>query len=152
MTAYLASDALLITAFAAVAAAWLHRARSGLLLPFAIGAIAAFVLDLIAGHLWFELRPFAAMHVAPCVPHDPADNSFPSDHAAAGAYFTAFLGFVDVRWAAVALVGAVLVSIARVACLLHYPHDVAVGWAIGGIPGAIAGYYATRPATRKNER
>jgi membrane-associated phospholipid phosphatase len=151
MSAYLANDALLIAAFALVAAAWLHRAQRGLLLPFVIGAIAASLLDLAVGHLWFELRPFVAMHVAACVPHDPADNSFPSDHAAAGAYVTAFLGFVDIRWAAVALVGAVLVSVARVACLLHYPHDIAAGWAVGAIPGAIAGYYATRPAMRKGQ-
>lgn len=149
MTAYLANDALLVTAFALVAAAWLHRAQRGLLLPFVIGAIAASVLDLVAGHLWFEMRPFVALHVAPCLPHDPADNSFPSDHGVAGAYVTAFLGFVDPRWAAVALIGAVVVSVARVACLLHYPQDVAAGWAIGAVPGALAGYYATRSAAGK---
>jgi membrane-associated phospholipid phosphatase len=151
MVAYLANDALLIVAFAAVAAAWLHRAQRGLFVPFVIGAIAASALDLLVGHLWFESRPFAAMHVAPCLPYDPADNSFPSDHAGAGAYVTAFLAFVDVRWAAVALIGTIVVSIARVACLLHYPHDIAAGWAIGAIPGAIAGYYASRPATQKEK-
>jgi membrane-associated phospholipid phosphatase len=151
MAAYLVDNALLIVAFAVVAAAWLHRARRGLFVPFVLGAIAASALDLIVGHLWFELRPFAALHVAPCVPYDPADNSFPSDHAAAGAYVTTFLAFVDVRWAVVALVGTVVVSVARVACLLHYPHDIAAGWAIGAIPGTIAGYYAVRPAMRKGQ-
>ena len=148
VTAFLANYALLITAFAAVAAAWLHRTRRGLLLPFVIGAIVASALDLLAGHLWFEARPFAAMHTMPCVPYDPADNSFPSDHGVAGAYMAAFLGFVDARWAAVAVVGVIVVSVARVACLLHYPHDIAAGWAIGAIPGAVAGYYATRRRVR----
>jgi membrane-associated phospholipid phosphatase len=151
MTAYLANDALLVTAFALVAVAWLHRAQRGLFLPFVIGAIAASVLDLAVGHLWFEMRPFAALHVAPCVAYDPADNSFPSDHAVAGAYVTAFLAYVDRRWAAVALIGVIVVGVARVACLLHYPHDVAAGWAVGAIPGAIAGYYARRPATPKRQ-
>jgi membrane-associated phospholipid phosphatase len=147
--ALVANDGVLVTALALVAAAWLHRSERYLLLPFVLGAIGAFAIDLAAGRLFFEVRPFAALHVTPLVPHDPLDNSFPSDHAALTAYVAAFLFFVDRRWALVALAAALLVGAARVVCLLHYPHDVFAGWAMGAIPACIAGFYGMRAAAAR---
>ena len=146
----MANDGILITMFALVAAAWMHREQRWLLLPFILGAIAGAAIDLVAGRIFFEVRPFAVMHVTPLVGHDPADNSFPSDHAAATAYVAAFLSFVDRRWAATAIVAAVLVSAARVFCLLHWPQDIIAGWAIGGLTGVAAGLYGVRSIRRSH--
>lgn len=146
--AIVANDGIFITMFALAAAAWMHREQRSLLLPLILGAIAGAAIDLTAGRLFFEVRPFAVMLVTPLVAHDPADNSFPSDHAAATAYVAAFLSFVDRRWAIVAIVAAVLVSGARVFCLLHWPQDIIAGWAIGGITGVAAGFYGARWSAR----
>ena len=86
------------------------------------------------------------MHVAPLVPYDPRDNSFPSDHALATAYVASFLFFVDARWAVFASLVALFVGLARVLALLHWPQDVLVGWAIGAWCGAVAGVLSPRSA------
>ncbi len=141
---FFADYGIYISAFALVATAWLHRGERGLLLPFVLGAIAAGALDIVMGRLFFELRPFVVMHVTPLISHNPADNSFPSDHAAATAYVAAFLCFVDRRWAVVAVLAALLVGVARVFVLVHWPHDVLVGWALGAAVGVAAGWYAAK--------
>lgn len=61
----------------------------------------------------------------------PATTSFPSGHSAAAA---AFATAVTVEWPAVALpfiAFAVMVGYSRVHTGVHYPFDVAGGWAVG---------------------
>lgn len=144
--ALIANDGIVLSAIALIGAAWLHRNRPALLIPFLIGAIVASVLDLVAGRAYHELRPFVVMHASPLVPHDALDNSFPSDHAVATAYVASFLFFVDVRWAALATLAALLVGLARIGALLHWPGDVLTGWAIGVWCGAVAGVLAPKDA------
>lgn len=144
--AWTVNDGIVLSAIALLGAAWLHRDRPALLIPFLIGAVVASVLDIVAGRAYYELRPFVEMHATPLVPHDPHDNSFPSDHAVATAFVASFLFFVDVRWAMVASAAALFVGVARVLALLHWPHDVLVGWAIGAWCGVVAGVLA--PHTR----
>lgn len=143
-TAFVATYGIVVTMFALVAAAWQRRGQPILLVPLAVGAAIAASIDLVMGHAWFELRPFAAMHVTPLVAYNALDNSFPSDHAVACSYVAAFLYFVDRRWATVALIAALLVGVARVAALLHWPWDVAAGWAVGAACGVAAGLFAER--------
>lgn len=71
----------------------------------------------------------------------PSTTSFPSGHAAAAA---AFATAVAVEWPAAALpfaVFAALVGYSRVHTGVHYPFDVAGGWAVGiGMGLASAGF------------
>ena len=137
----LAQGGVLLTVVAFAGAAWRRRSQWGLLVPFAVGAAVGLALDLVAGWSYHELRPFVVLGVTPLVAHDPADNSFPSDHSALTAYVAAFLAFVNEPWAVLAIFAALAVGIARVFCLLHWQQDVLAGWAIGALPGVAAALY-----------
>ncbi|MDE1919127.1 MAG: phosphatase PAP2 family protein [Patescibacteria group bacterium] len=92
---------------------------------FAIPAgLFALALGTLANHLYFDPRPFVALHFTPLVPHAP-DNGFPSDHtllvsavAMIGTLWNRRLGIV--LWAL-----ALLVAIGRVYVGLHHVLDVA---------------------------
>jgi undecaprenyl-diphosphatase len=60
-----------------------------------------------------------------------ADASFPSDHATAAFAIAVALLVRSRAWGAVALVAAVVLSLARVAMGIHYPSDVLAGAALG---------------------
>jgi len=102
----------------------------------AVGA--SLVIGAVIAHFWFEARPFVTHPDAiRLIPHS-ADNAFPSDHAlVTGAAAT--VGFIAwPRWGWLAILGAVLLSVARVFVGVHYPGDVLAGLAIGGICALIA--------------
>jgi membrane-associated phospholipid phosphatase len=91
----------------------------------------------IAGHLHDDPRPFVQdLSVHPLFPH-PADNGFPSDHAAAGGLLSALV--LRHRRAVGVLVGAgaVLVALARVAAHVHHVQDVVAGLLLGLVAGAV---------------
>ena len=86
-------------------------------------ALLAYVLALIAGHIYFDPRPFVVGHFTPLVPH-AADNGFPSDHtllasalAAIGMYWNKRLGLG--LW-----IIAAVIAVARVYVGVHHTIDV----------------------------
>ena len=95
------------------------------------GAIAEGLAQ-IAGHVFYDTRPFVTMHVVPLIAHAP-DNGFPSDHA----LLASFLGFVillNSRMTGVLLlVLAVLIGWARVAAHIHHPIDILGSFVIAGL-------------------
>jgi len=92
----------------------------------------AYLLAFIAGHLFYDTRPFVVQHVEPLIPHG-ADNGFPSDHTLV-AMVAATTIFVYRRKLGVFLgILAVLVGVSRVMAKVHYPIDI-----IGSIALAIA--------------
>ncbi len=85
--------------------------------------IATYLVSLLAGHFYFDPRPFVVGHFTPLIPH-AADNGFPSDHAllvsaiaAVGTFLNRKLGFW--LW-----LFAVIVAIARVYVGVHHSIDV----------------------------
>lgn len=96
------------------------------------GGVLALVLDLIAGHLYYDPRPFVTHHLVPLIAHAP-DNGFPSDHA----LLTAFLAFTmllySVRTGIFLIVVALIVSWARVAAHLHNPRDIVGSFVIAAV-------------------
>jgi len=127
--------------------AWLRRRPSGVLLTFAIGAVGAIALDLIAGAVYHDQRPFVSLGTTPLVAHDD-HNGFPSDHAAAAAFIAVAALFVDIPLGVIACVVAVAVGLARLYCLLHSPVDVLAGWLIGAVPALVAGLAIRRGRLR----
>lgn len=102
----------------------------------------AFALSRIAGHLYYDPRPFVTEHVKPLFSHT-ADNGFPSDHALLTGMLTAITYFYNKKVANFMLVLTLIIGVARVLAKVHSPLDIAGGWAFG-IIGAVAGYYITR--------
>lgn len=114
----------------------LVRPTLAALLAIALGSIICEVI----GQVWDRPRPFEQglgyLHLG----HSPTP-SFPSSHATAyAALAVSFLLVADykiVGWFLVVLAG--LVSLARVVVGVHYPLDITVGAAIGGL-AAVAAY------------
>lgn len=84
----------------------------------------AFLLALLAGHLYYDTRPFVVEHIEPLIPH-AADNGFPSDHTLY-TMVAAITMFVHRRKLGVFLgILAILIGVSRVMADLHYPIDIA---------------------------
>lgn len=107
-----------------------------------IGGIVALVLAKIAGHLYFDPRPFVSHHVKPLISH-AADNGFPSDHSLLAGMLTAITFFYSRKIASIMLVMTILIGVARVLAKVHSPIDILAGWLFGAI-GAVIGYYVSR--------
>lgn len=92
----------------------------------------AFLLSLIAGHLYYHTQPFVVEHIEPLIPHE-ADNGFPSDHTLFATVAATTL-FVYRRKLGVFLgILAILIGVSRVVAKIHYPIDI-----IGSIMIAMA--------------
>ncbi len=95
------------------------------------------VLAKAGGALYFEPRPFVVHHVAPLIPHD-ANNGFPSDHT----LLTFGVGFLlfpfSRRVAAIAVLVAATVGLARILCLLHSPLDIGASILMAAVGNLIA--------------
>src|SRR2546427_1999247 len=124
--------------------------RSDLLLGVA-AAVAALLLNLAVGHLYYRARPFLVLDVRPLLP-EAVDSSLFSDHlAVAGA---AAASLVVARrtfgWVAVGL--GVLLAVGRIGAGVQYPSDCVVGAAVGAgcvlllLPFRGPGSPAVRPA------
>jgi undecaprenyl-diphosphatase len=133
-----ANYGLFISLAAFVFGLWRRRPQ-GLLVWFVLAALVAFGLDLFAGHMYFDARPFVRLGVTPLIAHS-TDNGFPSDHSAVAAFFAAVLCFIDAPAATVAILAAIAIGIARVYALVHWPIDVIAGWGIGALPAIPALY------------
>jgi undecaprenyl-diphosphatase len=114
---------------------WLQAKRStkiSLAYQVIVGGVVALVLDLIAGNLYYDPRPFVTHHLVPIIAH-AADNGFPSDHA----LLTSFLGFTMLlyskRVGIFLLIIALLVSWARVAAHIHNPRDIVGSFVIAAV-------------------
>jgi undecaprenyl-diphosphatase len=120
---------------------WLTLDRGGKLRLAAEAVLGLAVLGLaiwIAGAVHVDPRPFVQdPSVTPLFAH-PADNGFPSDHAAAGGLLTALVLRYRRALGVVVGVGAVLMAVARVAAHVHHGQDVVAGLALGLAAGAVA--------------
>lgn len=119
---------------AALAAAIIFRigvARSRALTATLTGLVARFVLTPAIRFFVPRERPFTAhMDIIKFFNREETP-SFPSGHAAFFFAVAWSLWFVDRRWSIAFFVGAILVSLGRVAAGVHYPTDILGGAAVG---------------------
>ncbi|MEO7327208.1 MAG: phosphatase PAP2 family protein [Minicystis sp.] len=89
--------------------------------------------------LFGRVRPCNALDwCSPLLVNAPSDHSFPSGHAAGVFTFAAFIAVRAPRYAAPALLFALLVGISRCVLGVHYPSDVLGGAVLGTSIGALA--------------
>ncbi|MFN2448272.1 MAG: phosphatase PAP2 family protein [Candidatus Baltobacteraceae bacterium] len=136
ITAFVAQWFIVIPALLVVASVALRKRWKLDGLEAASAAALTVALVKLAAAVRAEPRPFIVEHAHPLVAHAP-DNAFPSDHLAACGLAFVYLWTRDKRMAAVALLAAALIAAARVLAKLHWPVDVAVGFALGSL-GATA--------------
>lgn len=111
------------------------------------GGVATVLLVKLGGLAYSHPRPFVVHHVLPLVAH-AADNGFPSDHSAAAGLAVAFLWTRSRLSASIAIVFGLIVGAARVVAQLHWPIDIAAGYAFGIAGGSVALFifqYSRRP-------
>jgi len=125
--------------FAIFAVAWLFL-RHPSLRPFLAAVTAAvFAVGLAAliGAVYYVPRPFVVEHFTPLIQHT-ADASFPSDHLAAMGAVVAAAWMVARRLALATIAASLVVAFARVYVGVHWVTDVAGGFVLGLVCGAIA--------------
>lgn len=88
-----------------------------------IALLLSYVLGLVAGHLYFDPRPFVVGHFTPLIPHI-ADNGFPSDHALLVSAVAAVGMFLNRKLGWWLWLLAVVVAVARVYVGVHHATDV----------------------------
>jgi undecaprenyl-diphosphatase len=128
----------------AAAIYWLTVPKSEKIRLAVFGAIAGLVtvlLMLVGSKLYYDPRPFVSHHVVPLYPHS-ADNAFPSDHTAAGAFIALTIMAASRRYGIALLVAAILVGVARVAGHIHSPIDI-IGSLVFAAAGAAVAYLLT---------
>ena len=79
---------------------------------------------------WDRPRPFIENNMAPLIEH-AASSSFPSGHAAFFFALGAILYFYNKKAGVLFLLGAAILSSARVFAFLHWPSDILAGAVIG---------------------
>jgi undecaprenyl-diphosphatase len=108
------------------------NARRAVLEALTAVAISSAVVNIAAKSVANRKRPRTTVPDSRALEH-PSSSSFPSGHSASAA---AFSGVVGHRIPAIAIpINATAASVAfsRVYTGVHYPSDVAVGWAVGRI-------------------
>ncbi|QXJ19807.1 phosphatase PAP2 family protein [Actinomadura graeca] len=141
--------------FAVLFAAGWWRARGGdaramgLALSAPAAMVAAYLVSEVSKSRIQEERPCravaGAMNIVACP--SPGDWSFPSNHATIAAGSAAA---IVVAWRALAplvLPLAALMAFSRVFVGVHYPHDVAAGFAVGAVVAPVVALVLARAAT-----
>jgi undecaprenyl-diphosphatase len=115
----------------------------------AAAAIVALGVGQLIGRAVDRARPYQAMSGVHVLVDRTSDFSFPSDHATAvGAVAVGLLLAGRRRWGVVAAIGAIAMAVARVYVGVHYPGDVLVGLALGGVVAAVGGLLVLPPLVR----
>jgi len=84
----------------------------------------AYIIAKIAGHFYFDARPFVVGNFSPLIPHI-ADNGFPSDHTLLAAALAASAACFNRRFSTYLWIVAILIGISRVAAGIHHWRDIA---------------------------
>lgn len=149
-----AAKYLIFAMFAVVAILCLLELRRRSIRPVLATAVAlavTFGLGLLGAAAYREKRPFQTHHVHQLIAHAPG-QSFPSDHAtAAFGIALAVMAFVSWRWGIALFGAALLIGFARVYDGIHYPLDIAGGFAAALVATAVV-WLGTRGMRRRHPR
>jgi undecaprenyl-diphosphatase len=123
--------AVVITAFSK------KSARNRIIRLAVLSFILAFVIDYIAGKLYYNPRPFVVDHTQPLFSHQ-AGNGFPSEHTMITMVFSAVIFTCRRKFGILLGILGLLVGTARVIAGVHHPVDILGGIAIAVISTGVA--------------
>ncbi len=89
----------------------------------AISLVAAYAVGKVAGHFWYNPRPFVSDGVTPLISH-AATNGFPSDHMLMGATIATIIFVYNRTLGSILWILALAVGVARVAAGVHHWIDL----------------------------
>ena len=128
-----------VLALAAFFFVGVKRRRHRLLWLTVVAMPLAYMISRIAGHLYYNPRPFVVSHVAPLIAH-AADNGFPSDHTLIAATIAGIVFYFNRAWGSALWVVALLIGTARVFAGVHHAVDV-LGAVVISIAAVIIAHY-----------
>ena len=99
----------------------------------------AYLIARVAGHLYYDPRPFVVGHFTPLVAQ-VSDNGFPSDHMLIAATIASVVLYFNRPWGLALWVVALLIGIARVLAGVHHVVDI-VGAGIIAIVAVVIAHY-----------
>ncbi len=102
----------------------------------------------VAGHFYFDPRPFVVGHFQPLLPHEP-DNGFPSDHALLASAVSMIIFFSDKKLGLSLWVLAALVGLSRVLAGVHHPVDILGSMVISVLLASLAYLFWPKPKLDK---
>jgi undecaprenyl-diphosphatase len=108
----------------------------------ALSLALAYAVGKVAGHLWYDPRPFVTDGTTPLIPH-AANNGFPSDHMLMGATIASIIFIYNRTLGIILWVLALLVGLSRVAAGVHHYADLA-GAILIAVVVVVAVEYALR--------
>lgn len=106
----------------------------------------AYIIARIAGHFYYDPRPFVVGHFTPLIAH-AADNGFPSDHALLTGVVAMIMFFYNKKLSAVLWILAIIVGGARVLSGIHHTADI-LGSLIIAILAGIIYYFSFEKRTK----
>ncbi len=98
-----------------------------------------YLVAILAGHIYYNPRPFVVGHFIPLIPH-AADNGFPSDHVLFVSAIAIIVSLFSKRIGILLWVIALTVAISRVYVGIHHVADV-LGSAIIATAVTLAVFY-----------
>ncbi|MBT3282762.1 phosphatase PAP2 family protein [bacterium] len=103
-----------------------------------LSALFAWVIAKAIKFFYFSPRPFEVLDTANVLfEYEPGD-SFPSGHATFFSALATSFYFYHKYLAWIYIIGALLIGASRIAAGIHWPVDILVGYALGGILGYLA--------------
>jgi undecaprenyl-diphosphatase len=105
----------------------------------------AYIMAKIAGHFYFDPRPFVDGHFTPLISH-VADNGFPSDHTLLASTNAAVLFPFKKSGSIILWLLAIFIAISRVYVGVHHPIDV-IGSMLISIAVAAIVYFSIKKYT-----
>lgn len=90
----------------------------------------SFIFGKIAGHFFYDTRPFVSGHFKPLIDH-VASNGFPSDHALISFTISAIVYFFNRKLGIILALLGVVVGSSRVYAGIHNPVDILGSFVIG---------------------
>jgi undecaprenyl-diphosphatase len=106
-------------------------------------AVISYLIALIAGHLYFDPRPFVEGHFKPLIEHD-TENGFPSDHVLLVSTVAAVVTVFNKKIALLLWGFTVVIAIARVYVGVHHILDVVSSMFIAGAVTALIYYFFSK--------
>ena len=101
---------------------------------------------------YFRPRPFVSYQVNQLIEKSSLDKSFPSDHAALSFALAFSIYFFNKKLGIIAFIIALLVSLARIFCGLHYPLDILAGLMVGFLSAFISQIIAKKVLNKSDEQ
>lgn len=105
------------------------RRRREFLIFAALVLVTSYLLALVAGHFYYNPRPFVVLNTAPLVAH-PADNGFPSEHMLLASTLAAIVTPFSLPLGIVMWIIALFVGAGRVLALVHHSIDIVASFFI----------------------